>query len=85
MNNSTVAVELFCTKDLGLATSLLADSIKYVGVERDSENSRRLIFQFEAHPDISRIQTERANGTHIVSSTHYEECMRKLKSIIHSV
>lgn len=74
----------FSTKDLGLAVSLMADGIKYVRVNRDGEDSRRLIFVFELHEDIDRIQTQRANGNHIVSSTTYEECQRRLKSIIHS-
>lgn len=73
----------FHTKDFGLATSLMADSIKYLRVEKESEDSRRLIFVFEGSDEISRIQTQRANGNHIVSSTTYEECMRRLKSIIH--
>lgn len=74
----------FSTKDLGLATSLMADGIKYLRVERDSQDSRRLIFIFEKSDGIDRIQSERANGTHVVSSTHYEDCMRRLKSIIHN-
>lgn len=76
--------EEFATKDFGLATSLMADSIKYLRVEKESEESRRLIFVFEASDEISRIQSQRANGNHIVSSTAYEECQRRLKSIIHS-
>lgn len=74
----------FHTKDLGLATSLMAENVKYLRIEKDAENSRRLIFVFEKNDDIDRVQRERANGTHIVSSTHYEECSRRLKSIIHS-
>lgn len=74
----------FYTKDLGLAVSLMADGIKYIRVDRDGEDSRRLVFVFERHEDISRIQGQRANGNHIVSSTMYEDCQRRLKSIIHS-
>lgn len=74
----------FSTKVLGLAVSLMDDGIKYVRVDKDGEDSRRLIFVFEPHEDIDRIQTQRANGNHIVSSTTYEECQRRLKSIIHS-
>lgn len=74
----------FPTKDLGLATSLMADSIRYLRVEKDPSDSRRLVFIFERSDDILRIQSERANGTHVVSSTLYEDCMRRLKSIIHS-
>lgn len=77
-------IQEFATKDLGLATSLLADSVKYIRVDRDSIDSRRLIFIFESNSEISRIQSERANGTHVVSSTHYENCQRTLKSIIHN-
>ncbi len=74
----------FCTKDLGLATSLMADGIRYIRVDHDQVDSRRLIFVFENNEEINRIQSERTNGTHVVSSTHYEECMRRLKSVIHS-
>lgn len=79
MNNT----DEFATKDFGLATSLMADSIKYLRADRESEDSRRLIFVFENSDEIQRIQTQRANGNHIVSSTTYEECQRRLKSIIH--
>lgn len=74
----------FATKDFGLATSLMADSIRYLRVERESPDVRRLIFYFESSDEIQRIQSQRANGNHIVSSTTYEECQRRLKSIIHS-
>lgn len=74
----------FSTKDFGLATSLMADSIKYLRVEKEAEDSKRLIFVFEASEEIQRIQSQRANGNHIVSSTTYEECQRRLKSIIHA-
>lgn len=76
----------FKTKDLGLATSLMTDGIKYIRVDKEEEDKRRLIFVFENNTEeITRIQSQRANGTHVVSSTHYEDCMRRLKSIIHSV
>lgn len=78
-------MEEFYTKDLGLATSLMADGVKYLRVDRDQTDSRRLIFVFEKTDDIIRIQSERANATHVVSSTNYEDCQRRLKSIIHSV
>lgn len=74
----------FSTKDLGLATALMADGMKYIRVDKDAENPKRLVFVFEASNEIARIQTERANGTHVVSSTHYEDCQRRLKSIIHN-
>lgn len=77
----------FPTKDLNLATSLMAEGVTYLRVEKDAEDpkSRRLIFIFEKHENISRVQAERANGTHVVSSTHYEDCSRRLKSIIHNI
>lgn len=74
----------FYTKDLGLAVSLMADGIKYLRVDKDGVDTRRLIFVFEKAEEIDRIQSQRANGNHIVSSTTYEECSRRLKSIIHS-
>lgn len=74
----------FSTKDLGLATSLMADGVKYIRVDHDSVDNRRLIFVFEQTDEITRIQSDRANGTHVVSSTHYEDCQRRLKSIIHN-
>ena len=74
----------FYTKDFGLATSLMAENIQYIRVDREEENSRRLVFVFERVESIARIQSERANGSHVVSSTHYEDCQRRLKSIIHN-
>lgn len=74
----------FYTKDFGLATALMAENIKYLRADKDSVDNRRLVFVFEKHEDISRIQAERANGTHVVSSTHYEDCQRRLKGIIHN-
>lgn len=85
MEEQKIEATEFFTKDLGLATSLMAENVKYLRIEKDVENTRRLIFVFEKNEDIDRVQKERANGTHIVSSTHYEECSRRLKSIIHSV
>lgn len=85
MEEQRIEATEFFTKDLGLATSLMAENVKYLRIEKDTENSRRIIFVFEKAEDIDRVQRERANGTHIVSSTHYEECSRRLKSIIHSV
>ncbi len=79
----------FSTKDLGLAVSLMADNVKYLRVDTESNDDprsrKRLIFVFEANEEIQRIQSQRANDTHVVSSTRYEDCMRRLKSIIHSV
>ena len=74
----------FLTKDLGLATSLMAENVQYIRVDTDPADGRRLIFVFERTDEITRIQSERANGTHVVSSTHYEDCQRRLKSIIHN-
>ena len=83
----TVLVEKkeFPTRDMGLAASLMVDGIRYLRVEKDEEDGRRLKFIFETHPDIERIQRERANATHVASTVHYDECLRRLKSIIHSV
>ena len=82
-------VKEFFTKDLGLAVSLMADNIKYLRVDEeittDTRARKRLIFVFEGNEDIQRIQSQRANDTHVVSSTRYEDCQRRLKSIIHSV
>lgn len=74
----------FSTRDLGLATAMMSDGVKYIRVDKDETDPRRLIFVFEHVEDIERIQSERANGTHVVSSTHYEDCQRRLKSIIHN-
>ena len=73
----------FHTKDLGLAVSLMTEGITYIRVDNDPDDFRRL-FVFEANEEINRIQTQRTNGSHVVSSTHYEECQRRLKTIIHS-
>lgn len=85
MDEQKIEATEFFTKDLGLATSLMAENVKYLRIEKDVENTRRLIFVFEVDDAIDRVQRERANRTHIVSSTNYEDCMRRLKSIIHSV
>ena len=53
-------------------------------LDRDQTDTRRLVFVFETHEDIQRIQSQRVNGNHIVPSTVYEDCQRRLKSIIHS-
>ena len=76
----------FSTKDFNLATSLMSDGIRYLRVEADPTDTRgkRLIFFFEQNDEISRIQSQRANGNHIVASTNYEECQRRLKTIIHA-
>lgn len=73
------------TRDMNLAACLMADGIKYLRVEKDLEDDRRLVFVFEAHPEIERIVQQRANANHIVSSTVYDEKLRTLKSIIHRV
>lgn len=79
-----VKVTEFQTKDMNLAACLLHDSVRYIRTERDESDSRRLIFVFEFSPEIERIKEQRANSTHIVSSTLYDDCLRKLKTIIHS-
>lgn len=73
------------TRDMNLSACLLVEGIKYMKVEKDEEDGRRLVFVFEGNPEIGRIVTQRANSTHIVSSTNYDDALRKLKSIIHSV
>jgi len=72
------------TRDMSLSACFMVDGVRYLRVEHDKEETRRLVFYFEENPDIERIVQERANGTHIVSSVHYDECLRRLKSIIHS-
>jgi len=76
------------TRDMNLSACLMAEGIRYLRVERDASDSRRLIFVFDKsgrEEDIDRINKERANSTHIVSSVVYDEKLRALKTIIHSV
>ena len=73
------------TADMGLAASCMCESVRYLRVEKDPERERRLLFVFESTPEIARIESERANGTHVVSSTAYDEALRRIKTIIHSV
>lgn len=78
-------MEEFKTRDMNLTACLICEGVEYRRVERDAENSRRLIFVFENKvEEITRIQSQRANGTHVVSSTSYDESLRKVKTIIHS-
>lgn len=74
----------FKTRDMNLAACLRTEGVKFLRIEHDAENSRRLIFVFEQAEDISRIQVERANGTHVVSSTSYDDSLRAIKTLIHS-
>jgi len=77
----------FRTKDMSLAACLMVDGVRYLRVEKDAENNRRLIFVFDSiykNKEIERIQSQRANATHVASTVHYDECLRRLKSIIHS-
>lgn len=78
----------FKTRDLYLAGCLMVDGILYLRVEHDADNSRRLVFVFDTEngkkkEEIERIQSQRANGTHVVSSVLYDEKLRALKSIVH--
>lgn len=76
----------FSTRDLMLSACLMAESVKYVRTEKDEVDSRRLVFVFDSEgreEDIERILAQRANATHIVSSTVYDDKLRILKSIIH--
>ena len=75
----------FSTKDMALAACLMVEGIRYLRAERDE--GRRLTFVFDSSmkvDDIARIQSERANATHVVSSVHYDDKLRALKTIIHS-
>lgn len=74
------------TRDMNLSACLMAESVKYVRTEKDEVDSRRLVFVFDSEgreEDIERILAQRANATHIVSSTVYDDKLRILKSIIH--
>lgn len=78
----------FKTRDMALAACLICESVEYLRVEHDAENSRRLIFVFNAkdkQEDIARTQAQRANSTHIVSSTSYDDALRRIKTVIHNV
>lgn len=80
----------FKTRDMALSACCMVDGIRYLRVERDLEDSRRLIFVFDTEngrkwEEIERIQSQRANATHVASTVHYDECLRRLKSIIHSI
>jgi hypothetical protein len=77
----------FSTSDFNLAACFMADGIKYLRVERDPDPARyrRLIFFFENNSQIPTIMQQRANGTHVVSSTVLEEMQRRMKSIIYGV
>jgi hypothetical protein len=77
----------FPTRDMNLSACLMAEGIRYLRVEHDEIDSRRLIFVFDKvgrESDISRVQEQRTNATHIVSSVVYDDKLRALKSIIHS-
>jgi len=78
----------YATRDMNLSACFMSDGIKYLRVERDDADSRRLIFIFDHEggkklEEIERIKAQRANATHIVSSTTYDDKLRALKSIIH--
>lgn len=78
----------FKTRDMNLAACLMVDGILYLRVEKDADNERRLVFVFDLEngkkkEEVERIQSQRANATHVVSSVHYDEKLRSLKSIIH--
>lgn len=73
----------FKTRDMFLASCLIVEGVEYLRKEHDAENSRRLIFVFRNNNEIPRIQAERANGTHVVSSTSYDEATRRMKTLVH--
>ena len=84
----TTIVKEFSTRDMNLAMSLMVDGIRYLRVDKDVENDRRLIFVFDSlgkEEEIDRIKQQRANGTHVASTVAYDECGRRLKSIIHGI
>ncbi len=78
-------IEEFATRDMSLAGCLMVDGCRYLRVEKDEKDDRRLIFVFEYKAEIDRIQRERANATHVASTVSYDECLRRLKSIIHGI
>jgi hypothetical protein len=78
----------FRTRDMALAACLMVDGVRYIRKEQDDGDApkrsyARLVFIFEYKPEIERIISERANGTHVVSSVNYDEKLRTLKTIIH--
>lgn len=77
--------EHYKTRDMNLSACLMVEGVRYLGVEKDEVDGRRLVFIFEPHPEIERIIVQRANSTHIVSSVNYDNALRNLKSIIHRV
>ena len=79
------ALGVFKTRDMNLSACLMVEGVEYLRTEHDAENSRRLIFIFKADPNIARIQADRANGTHVVSSTNYDDALRRVKTVIHSM
>lgn len=81
-------VSEFRTRDMNLAACLMVDGVRYIRKEMDEgdvpkRSYARLVFIFEYKPEIDRIISERANGTHVVSSVNYDEKLRALKTIIH--
>ena len=72
------------TRDMYLAACLMVDGVTYLRMEVDEQDTRRKIFVFGSSPEIDRIVSQRANGTHVASTTNYDDCLRRLKSIIHS-
>ena len=78
----------FRTRDMNLAACCMVDGIRYLRKEIDDGEApkrsyARLVFVFEYKPEIDRIISERANGTHVVSSVNYDEKLRALKTLIH--
>lgn len=86
--DTVIQKDEFRTRDMNLAACLMVDGVLYLRVERDTDNKKRLIFVFDLEngkkrEEVERIQSQRANATHVVSSVHYEEKLRSLKTIIH--
>lgn len=73
----------FRTTDLFLSACLMVEGIHYIRSEKQDTDFRRMIFVFEYSPEIERIKQQRANATHVASTVHYDESLRRLKSIVH--
>jgi len=75
-------VDYFATNEMYLAACLIHDGIEYLRVDRS--NPKKLVFIFRDSPEIARIQAQRANATHVVSSVAYDDARRRIQSIIFS-
>jgi len=79
-------IQFYKTRDMCLAACLMVDGVRFIKAEKDEVDSRRLLFVFENNPsEIGRIVVERANATHVASTVQYDDCLRRLKTIIHGI